>query len=220
MRQAPLTVPSTVATMATHAGVCRAEDLAGFGRQFGQRTEMDMTKLTKVHPEVAQWSLQYWQRTCHLWNVLQSGRGGVQVLAGSVVLERDLVTATQTDSQKNGRQDLRAELEALERFTALRPVLDALLSRDLEEDELVRAAAGLRHQLTRDGKRSVLTLRITDPYPWPDELGGPRCPGELVRVITLTAQHAAWRDRKVRRLVEVKVSSEELWVDPLVAAAA
>jgi hypothetical protein len=49
---------------------------------------------------------------------------------------------------------------------------------------------------------------------WPTALGGPAAPNELHRHVKIVANHAKWRDRKVRRLVRVEVSCDEVWPDP------
>lgn len=125
---------------------------------------------------------------------------------GSVLVRVPLIDVRQKDS-RTLRVDLAGQFVALEHVPVLRPALDLL---DASPDWDVLARLGT---LERDGDRSSLTLEVRSPL-WPLELGAAPCPGELRRSVRLEASHAGWRDRRVRRLLRVRVDALQVWPDP------
>jgi hypothetical protein len=148
--------------------------------------------------EFAELMQDYWARTQALWREA-SGEG--------VIVRRPVLRARQTDG-KEGRLDLAVELDAL----ALIPLGEAMCGALLDAETHLE---GL--DTTQQG--AVTTLRFSvRSHEWPDALGGPPSPGEITRHIELSANHAKWRDRRLRRLCAVAVDVEELWAAPLAGA--
>lgn len=125
---------------------------------------------------------------------------------GAVLVRVPLLDVRQKDS-RTLRVDLAGQFVALEHVPVLRPALD-LLDASPDWDALGRLGA-----LEREGDRSALTLEVRSPL-WPLELGAAPCPGELRRLVRLEASHAGWRDRRVRRLLRVRVDALQVWPDP------
>ena len=126
---------------------------------------------------------------------------------GSVLVRVPLIDVRQKDS-RTLRVDLAGQFAALEHVPVLRPALDIL---DTSPDWDALAGCGV---LEREGDRSSLTLEVRSPL-WPLELGAAPCPGELRRSVRLEVSHAGWRDRRVRRLLRVRVEALQVWPDPL-----
>lgn len=126
---------------------------------------------------------------------------------GSVLVRVPLIDVRQKDS-RTLRVDLAGQFSALEHVAALRPALGLL------EASPDWSALGALGALERDGDRSALTLEARSPL-WPLELGAAPCPGELRRRVLLEASHAGWRDRRVRRLLRVRVDALQIWPDPV-----
>lgn len=167
----------------------------------GTHAEIAVTDLEEAcGPEIARSAEQYWKRTTELWESLTGE---------AVVLQRTLLVARQTDG-KEGRTDLAGELEAMMAVPALAAVCDAMLEQEVVESGLTGC------EVERDGNTTVVRVYVSS-LEWPDELGGPPCPGETRRLFELTANHAKWRDRRVRRLQALRVEAEELWAAPLLA---
>jgi hypothetical protein len=201
------TVPLTVAEIAVAAGVADSDCFTPCGRKVGHRVEIDLDALDAVAPEAGAWAQQYWDAARDLWDAW----AGRRVTGDALAVRRSLVNVAQVDSKKTGRVDLRAELDALSSYGGFRSLLDALLGADFDLDRLHAAAQPWKSEIAVDGTKVTVTLWVTDGVAWPQALGGTGAPGEVARVFTLVAQHAAWRDRKVRRLAEVHIAAEELW---------
>jgi hypothetical protein len=165
----------------------------------GAHAEISLAALTEVcGQDLANAAVRCWERTCSLW----------EDLAGeAVVVQRALVRVRQTDG-KNGRSDLAAELDALMSVPALAAVCEALLEQDVDDSKLVGC------EVERSGNTTTVRVCVSS-LEWPDALGGAPCPGETRRVFELTANHAKWRDRRVRRLQALSIDAEELWAEPV-----
>ena len=166
--------------------------------RVAERVEISLDRVAaEMCPDTAARLDSYWERSKALW---AQGRGP------AVLVRRSLVTARQID-RKDGRVDLHDELAALEVLPGADSVIETLLGQDPDLALLQDAHAD------RTGNETTVTLTHRS-LEWPTALGGPAGPGELHRVIVVTANHAKWRDRKVRRLARVDVSVDEVWPDP------
>lgn len=116
-----------------------------------------------------------------------------------------LVDAKQSTT-KSSQKDLTSELFALGTLPGTRTLLAAL------DSDPPTHVSGLRMEVL-DGGLARASVRISAPI-WPLELGGPPSPMERSRMIRITASHAAWRDRRSRRLVRVEAISRQLWPLP------
>lgn len=206
------TVPVLVAELAALHAVAPVSVLERCGRYLGDRVELDLDALGRVDHDAAAWCGAYWARCEAFWaEAATTGRPR----GAYVLIERELRSVVQTDT-KAARTDLRAELDALEAQAGLTGVLDALLGAEIDDDALLAHVHAFRGSVRRVGADTVVRLVVPVGRLWPLELGGAASMGETARVIELTANHAAWRDRKVRRLRAVTVSAQEIWPEPVV----
>lgn len=180
----------------TAAALCLGdEDLVkACAVRLGERVEVSIPAVAERGGEAAASRLtRYWDAARRLW---ATGEGQ------AVIVRRTLVQAAQRDV-KDGRVELSAELAALEMIP--------------EGSELVESLLGPRMQFVgpceENGNETTVVVSKRMPE-WPTALGGPAGPNEVQRHVKIVANHAKWRDRKVRRLVRVEVSCDELWPDP------
>jgi len=195
------TVPRVVLDLVEPDPAVRAA-AGSAARQLGAALEFDVAVLDTVADGLGRRCEEFFRATRALWQVLDAGDPPV----GAVRVRVPLLDVRQKDS-KTARVDLSGQLTALERLPVTRPLLDLLESAP-DWDALGRLGA-----LERDGDRSALTVSLRAPL-WPLELGGPASPGEVDRELRLEGSHAAWRDRRARRLVRVRVDASEIWPDP------
>lgn len=201
-----VSVPRTVVELLEPDPGRRAAAGSAF-RQLGATLEADVNALDHVVPGLGSRCIDYLLSTRDLWACREAG----EPLEHAVVVRVPLVDRRQTDS-KVARVDLGPLYAAMEHVPALVPAL-GLLDADPDWSALDRVGTLERHD-----DRSALTVELASAH-WPLELGGPSSPGELVRTVRLEASHAAWRDRRVRRLVRVVVHAQEIWPDPALFSA-
>lgn len=205
------TIPAATAAML----VCERPDLvaalAPYGRAVGGRVEVDLDAVEEVMPALCQALWAYHCETADLWREVGAGRAAGRAFVTTTRLAVDHQQVT----SKAGRTDLGRVFEDLSELALTRDLLDALTGGDPTLDELLARAldvGGTACQL----QAGVWVARVPMPgaVAWPDSLGGPATLTETSRDLTLTARHAAWRDRKVRRLARVQVEVGEVWADP------
>lgn len=110
--------------------------------------------------------------------------------------------ATQSVSGSH-KHDLSDEFSDLSSHPLTSAVTAALLAKDPPMDAIAQLTSALDGSMDVNGDE----VRVTVTLPlgtYPETLGGAPWPGETARVITLTARHAKWRDRQVRRLAHVQ----------------
>jgi len=88
-------------------------------------------------------------------------------------------------------------------------VIDALLGAAVDETTLRTLG-----EFSTDGVRSSAEVRVEGWREWPEALGGAASANEIERVFVLSANHAGWRDRMVRRLTRLDVYGVELLANP------
>jgi hypothetical protein len=196
-----VSVPRTVVELLEHDPARRAAAGSAF-RQLGATLEADVGALDLVVPGLGTRCVDYLLAARDLWACREAG----DPVEGAVLVRVPLVDRRQTDS-KVARVDLGPLHAAMEHIPALVPALGLL---DADPDWSTLAGVGT---LERHDDRSTLTVELASAH-WPLELGGPAAPGEVSRTVRLEASHAAWRDRRVRRLVRVVVHAREIWPDP------
>lgn len=196
------TVPRVAFDLLVDDPVLRAA-AGSTGVQVGASLELSVPALDGLEPGLGGRVHGYFCAARSLWAALatDSDPGRAAVLVRVPMLD-----LRQKDS-RTSRIDLTAQYEALGHVPPLVPALD-LLDASPDWDELARLG-----DLVRDADRSTLMVGARSPV-WPLELGAAPCPGELRREVLLEASHAAWRDRRVRRLVRVRVDAIEVWPDP------
>lgn len=147
----------------------------------------------------------YWAECGEFWQRLDRGEEPGAYMA----VRREVLSARQRDNQ-----DLTEELAALEEMAGIGTVISAVLDAAPDLEECGKAAAGAGGRLWH-GEKGEVCVRFEwgrdDVAYWPEALGGGFSPGEMSRAITVIAKHAAWRDRRARRLIRVEVEANELW---------
>lgn len=173
------------------------------GVQLGAALELSVDGLDGLLPGLGVGVEEYFVAARSLWAALSANESPPVT---AVLVRVPLLDLRQKDS-RSLRVDLSAQYEALEHVPAFEAALGLL---DASPDWDALAAAGA---LSREGDRSSLALEVRSPV-WPLELGSAPCPGEQARRVLLEASHAAWRDRRVRRLLRVRVDALQVWPDP------
>lgn len=129
-----------------------------------------------------------------------------------VLVSREVCHAKESDS-KDGRTDLGKQISSGEDLPGLREVLRELLEREVSYTNLESLVRSLGGSVAREGNETIVTVFFDRAVGWPVEWGGEWSPEEVRRSVYLRANHARWRDRRNRRLVEYRVSLEEIWAD-------
>lgn len=188
-------------TVPYHLAELAAGDvIADFGVQVGRSVEIDLDALARQHPEAARRAATY-------------AANADQVTGAYLAVAVPLLSVRQTDNAA-GRADLTAELEALE-ASELGDVVVALLARERDTTQVATLGSPYRAEVIRlDDVRTRITLTVEGRRPWSVHLGGAPSPREVARRFTLTTSHAAWRDRRSRRLLTLEAHSIEVVPDP------
>lgn len=184
--------------------------LSSCGRVVGGRGEVDLDAVQQICPAACRALESYHVRTSELWSRVAAGRAAGQRY---VVTRRALVEHAQVTA-KVGRRDLGDVFEDIVSAGELGEVLNELTGAEPDEAalrSLVRSAGGT---LSRDDGVWTASVPMSSAVAWPVSLGGVALLCEVSRSVTLTVRHAAWRDRRVRRLAKVEVHVDELWADP------
>lgn len=171
--------------------------------RFGTRVEIDLEVADMVAPGSADVLEAYWRASRRLWDALAAGAPSE---VPAVLVRRTVLTARQTDT-KTERHDLSDELFALTGHPQL-----ALACNILDTNPDWKALEDLG-TLTMASDRARLEVAVSGQH-LPASLGGPRSRSEVARHIVLEASHAAWRDRRIRRLMSITVTVDEVWPDP------
>lgn len=196
------TVPRVAFDLLVDDPVLRAA-AGSTGVQVGASLELSVPALDGLEPGLGDRVHGYFCAARSLWAALSTDSDPGRA---AVLVRVPMIDLRQKDS-RTARVDLTAQYEALGHVPPLVPALD-LLDASPDWDGLARIG-----DLVRDGDRSTLVVEARSPV-WPLELGAAPCPGELRREVLLEASHAAWRDRRVRRLVRVCVAAIVVWPDP------
>ena len=147
-------------------------------------------------------------RSRKVWQDLHEGVGGLSYM----VVRRELSYDRESD-EKGMRRDLAGYLESAKTIPGMDRVLHALLDKDPSPELLQEVISPWRGVIVQDLPWTQVTLNIDKAEGWPLDWGGPSSTNEMRRVVTLVTNHAAWRDRRGRRLVEVLVEADEIWAD-------
>lgn len=143
-----------------------------------------------------------------VWDALHGGTGGLAYM----VVRRELSYDRESD-EKGVRHDLASRMESAKSIPGMDHVLKVLLDKELSQESLLEAVSPWRGDVVRCDPWTQVTLYIDNAEGWPIDWGGPCARNEMRRVVTLVSNHAAWRDRRGRRLVEVLVEADEIWAD-------
>ena len=222
------TVPGYIATLLNTQPVIQASissSIEKSGRLVGARTELDLDSLSaSTNESVVEAVLAYHSQCLDFQDYLIARKSGYKNENRPAMQIRRPLTKTIQLDRKGGRKDLTLEMDALSEVPVLGQFVLALLdskSSSKRQPELDRltTALGAKVENLPDNKTVAIVAIPTGDHPWGVELGGAATPGEVSRVFTVTTSHAAWRDRRVRRLLSVEILVDELWAHPLNAAA-
>ena len=123
-----------------------------------------------------------------------------------------VVTELYRDHQtytSGSKKDLHEAYQTLVGWADIGQSVETILGSDAEQARVEAEQFGWDVDMSVPG---LMTLTYTAPGGgWPDLFGGAKKPCEKHRQLTLGVRHAKWRDRKVRRLVDVKVESVSIW---------
>ena len=147
-------------------------------------------------------------RSREVWRGVRDGVGGLPYM----VVRRELAYDRESD-EKGVRRDLSSYLESAKTIPGMERVLHALLDKDPSPELLQEVVSPWRGAIFHEAPWARVTLNIDKAEGWPSDWGGPCSENEMRRVVTLVTNHAAWRDRRGRRLVEVLVEADEIWAD-------
>lgn len=186
---------------------------AGSGRQLGVRVELDLD-LVRARGEHAMADVlaRYHEICVGFWERERTG----QRLGPCITVRRVLREAQQRDNA-GGRSDLGAEYEALREVAGVGELLEALTEPVPDPATLERLGSPLMLDLELGEGSATAHITVDARCAWPVVLGGAGSPGEVRRRLTLCTSYAKWRDRRVRRLVQLTVETEELWPEPRLA---
>lgn len=199
-------VPARAAAVHAAGDPCLLEAYKSAAVKVASRTAVDTHRL----PLSTGRELDGWWGSCQrLWR-----RAATQPadLVGSPWMQtrRELVRDRQ-NTAKGSKRDLGELYQALSALPALGGVLNLACSPDPDVRELRDAVASLGGTVAAAPGVLTLTAAPNVGLLYPGQLGGPVGAGEVSREFTVEVRHAAWRDRKVRRLAAVEVTAVEMW---------
>ena len=190
-------------------GNARYDALLSGGVVVGRTLEIDLDQLGGTGADAVRHALDAYATACRR---LAGGLAHDNPIGPWVITRRPLVVASQQAGTRSAqRGDLHDELEGLREFEDTERIVDALLGPVVAASSLY--ALGATAVAVEDG-RTTVTLPVEGFREWRAALGGTPGPNEIERHFTLVANHAAWRDRAVRRLVRVETAAVELLPDP------
>jgi hypothetical protein len=188
-----------------------AQPLLPCGRRLGNRVEIDLHAVaSSLGDDIAE-DIARWDARCRRFNSRLSARTD---LGPWISLRRPLLAARQREDGTT-KVVLRDEYDALSALAGVGTAVDTALEAEPDRDRLAllcAQAGGVLHAV--DNGVNQLEFPVEGRTIWPLALGGPSTANEFTRWITVTTRHAAWRDRKLRRLTAVDIDVEEVWPDP------
>ena len=196
-----VSVPLTVTDLLLDDADARAAARAA-SQPFGSGSEVPLDALDGIVPGLGDVAAEFFLAARAVWESYRCG----EPVGDAVIVRVPLLDLRQVDS-KAARVDLVAQAQALEDMPETREA-GGILDAKPRWSKLRTLGT-----LSRTKDRATLVF-ATSSRRWPMELGGPGCPGELRREILLEVSHAAWRDRRSRRLIRFASCAVEVWPDP------
>lgn len=184
--------------------------LRAAGRTLGSRVELDVAAVGATLGNAAASKLVAYEQRCR--DFFEAWLAG-EAAGPYVIVRRPLVKVRQIDT-KDARVDLGPTLDALTTVSGIGDIVEEVTGAKPDWELVARLGTAFEAAVERDGNDTTVTLHCAFDTSWPDELGGVPTRGELQRILRLGLSHAAWRDRRNRRLVSVTVEAEEIWPDP------
>lgn len=128
-----------------------------------------------------------------------------QGTAPTVLIKRTITHSKQKAGSRGGRKDLKEEYEALKELNPTEPLIQTLLSPNPDAEQIKKTLGVIGGTLEHDGNTTTMTINLDPGYNWHTTLGGQPTKHEIKRTLIIVANHAKWRDRKLRRLSELTV---------------
>lgn len=189
-------------------GPRRAAALSGCLVQLGRSQELDLDAVAALSGDATAASLaDGFQRCRQFW-----ARGP----QGDFVASRRHVFTDRQSTTKSSKRDLADAYLELSSTNGLGPLVEAVLEREVDEARIATLGAPYSARLTREEPTTRLVAHLR---PGIVLLGGPPSMAEVRRIVEVRANHADWRDRKVRRLEQVDIYVDEIWPGDLPALA-
>jgi hypothetical protein len=185
------------------------EVIASCGVKVGNSAEIDLNRVGSLLPDLAERLSAYWIRCGLLWDRYAAGETGLEV----VDVLRTLRTNAQTDSRQ-GRLDLNSEMHSLFSLAVIGPLLEEVLGSKPDFSSILERGKSVGLDIQSIGDTHTVSFSLPSRRPWVEELGSVSSRGEWERKFTLRVSHAPWRDRRVRRLVSIKIEACESWPKP------
>lgn len=196
-----VSVPAHVATAwAITQGVPNDFPLIGFGNRF----EVD---LTACPPETAVELAQWFDTVKQYWRT-----GGPDHTPPGLITER--IIASYREQHTDDRTTLSEVLAVLTGLPEFGPLIHQLTSADPDFEDLTTQVVSRGGALHRNGTRTTVSIPIPTTQVWPASLGGMPTIGQVQRRLTCEINHAAWRQRRARRLTSVEVVVTDAWPQP------
>lgn len=197
------TVPAAMAAFLLAEHPERRRALRECGRVVGTRVEVDLDAVRWRDPQAAAACEHYMQRNQEMWRALAAGT------ARPYVQTRRTLARHRQSTTKGAKTDLREVFAELQSFEPLASLLETSTGPQQTSRQELRALGADHVALAADS--TLLRVDLEPHQLLPDSLGGAPTYSEVGRHITVTARHAPWRDRRVRRLAAVDVEVTEIW---------
>lgn len=155
---------------------------------------------------------QYWELAKHFWARLATQ----QPVGNFIYVERELVNDKEQTGSRQPDKDLRHIIKHLDQTTETAEIVDNALSNN-PDWETIKTNPNVNPDTFTQHKHTTtftITAHNTPQRRWSTQLGGEANPGETKRLITVTTNHANWRDRRNRRLTSIVIHSHETWPAP------
>lgn len=193
-----------------HEPLLSVEDVKSLrtaGRVVGVHVEVDLDA-AEVAADV-KLMLENYYAACRVF--CQDRAAGVERVGIKTIRE---LGAWQQKSGKTEKKDLSEQLSCLLEAPGVGNLVEKISEKTFDADEIAIILDTLGGTWTQSGAWSELEVDVSADYEWPVALGGGASIGEVTRRFYLRFNHASWRDRKVRRLTDVKVKAIEEWPRP------
>jgi hypothetical protein len=190
--------------------------LAGCGVRLGASVELDLDRVAGVAGDAVAAALATYFESCRrMWANRLDGSGPTGPFVAvrrRVHHERQSTTSSKTTSKR----DLNEAYDRLCAVPVLGPVVHDFLESAPDLDDLTGRGAVFSVSFSPENASSAPDATLLRAHLRPGHLpyGPLPTPGEVRRVLDVVGNHAAWRDRARRRLVEVTVHVDEIWPDP------
>ena len=199
-------IPATVGDIWNQHTADRSREQATHAQPFTTRPQRNRETIIDPSDNIQ----QYWEQAKHFWARLATN----QPVGNFIYIERELVNDKEQTGSRQPDRDLRHIIKHLDQTTETAEIVDNALSSS-PDWETIRNNPNVTN-LTQHKHTTTFTITAhnTPQRRWHTQLGGEANPGETKRLITITTNHAKWRDRRNRRLTHIVIRSHEAWPDP------